>query len=92
MERIKLLDVARGLAIIGTLGTNIWIFGSSGYSVDLDETDISRIGSYISKFSDYLTNGKFLGLLTIMFGIGMQLKYASFQNRGLLGLNCTYGL
>ncbi len=83
MERIKLLDVARGLAIIGTLGTNIWIFGSAGYSVDLDETDISRIGSYISKFSDYLTNGKFLGLLTIMFGIGMQLKYASFQNRGL---------
>lgn len=84
MERIKLLDVARGLAIIGTLGTNIWIFGFADYSGEgVDETGVSVISSYISKFSDYLTNGKFLGLLTIMFGIGMQLKYTSFQNRGL---------
>lgn len=84
MERIKLLDVARGLAIIGTLGTNIWIFGFADYSGEgVDETGFSVISSYISKFSDYLTNGKFLGLLTIMFGIGMQLKYTSFQNRGL---------
>lgn len=84
MERIKLLDVARGLAIIGTLGTNIWIFGSAHYSIEgLEEAEFSIIGSYISKIIDYLTNGKFLGLLTIMFGIGMQLKYMSFQNRGL---------
>jgi len=84
MERIKLLDVARGLAIIGTLGTNIWIFGFADYSSEgVDEADFSVISSYITKFSDYLTNGKFLGLLTIMFGIGMQLKYTSFQNRGL---------
>jgi uncharacterized protein len=84
MERIKLLDVARGLAIIGTLGTNIWIFGSANYSIEgVEEAEFSIIGSYISKISDYLTNGKFLGLLTIMFGIGMQLKYTSFQNRGL---------
>lgn len=85
MERIKLLDVARGLAIIGTLGTNIWIFGFADYSFErvVDEAEYSTISSYISKFSDYLTNGKFLGLLTIMFGIGMQLKYARFQDRGL---------
>ncbi|MFJ7662555.1 DUF418 domain-containing protein [Lysinibacillus sp. NPDC097162] len=83
MERIKLLDVARGLAIIGTLGTNIWVFGSSHHTVEVDEVEISNIGSYISHFTDFLTNGKFLGLLTIMFGIGMQLKYTSFQNREL---------
>ncbi|MFJ7405625.1 MULTISPECIES: DUF418 domain-containing protein [unclassified Lysinibacillus] len=83
MERIKILDVARGLAIIGTLGTNIWIFGSAHHTMEVDEAELSIIGPYISNFTDFLTNGKFLGLLTIMFGIGMQLKYISFQNREL---------
>lgn len=83
MERIKLLDVARGLAIIGTLGTNIWVFGSSYPLLEVDEAEVSEIGSYISNVTNFLTNGKFLGLLTIMFGIGMQLKYTSFQNREL---------
>jgi len=29
-HRIRLLDILRGFAILGTLGTNIWIFSHSG--------------------------------------------------------------
>lgn len=30
MKRIVLLDILRGFAIVGTLGTNIWIFAYLG--------------------------------------------------------------
>ncbi|GGG24337.1 hypothetical protein GCM10007425_18550 [Lysinibacillus alkalisoli] len=71
MDRFTTLDIARGVAILGTLGTNIWIF-----TMSMDNT-------WISQAFTILTNGKFLGLLTLMFGIGMQLKYNSLQKRGL---------
>ncbi len=29
-QRIRLLDILRGFAILGTLGTNIWIFANLG--------------------------------------------------------------
>lgn len=71
MKRFRALDIARGVAIAGTLGTNIWIF------------TMSMEASFLSSLSSTLTNGKFLGLLTIMFGIGMQLKHNHLQKRGL---------
>lgn len=76
--RINMLDVVRGLAIIGTLGTNIWVFGGMGFS---DEP--SKLDDWISAVTNFLTNGKFLGLLTILFGVGMQLKYQSYMRREL---------
>ncbi|SES16457.1 uncharacterized protein SAMN04487944_12137 [Gracilibacillus ureilyticus] len=76
--RIRLLDILRGIAVLGTLGTNIWIFAHLG--------DLSFITTY--EYSDwwktedlmrmtvlFLVNGKLLGLLTLMFGVGMELKY-----------------
>ena len=71
MNRFRALDIARGVAILGTLGTNIWIFTRT-----MEMT-------WLSALSSALTNGKFLGLLTLMFGIGMQLKHDSLQRRGL---------
>lgn len=71
MNRFRALDIARGVAILGTLGTNIWIFTQT-----MEMT-------WLSALSSALTNGKFLGLLTLMFGIGMQLKHDSLQRRGL---------
>lgn len=29
-KRIRLLDILRGFAVLGTLGTNIWIFAHLG--------------------------------------------------------------
>lgn len=37
--RIRMLDVVRGLAIIGTLGTNIWVFGGMGFSDEPSKLD-----------------------------------------------------
>lgn len=72
-KRIRLLDVLRGFAIIGTLGTNIWLFTQPGDSISMFIDGGGR--SLIELLQSIFINGKFLGLLTIMFGIGLELKY-----------------
>ncbi|MGH3882831.1 MAG: DUF418 domain-containing protein [Pseudonocardiaceae bacterium] len=79
-QRIEVLDVLRGVAILGTLGTNIWIFtdpqGPAGVLNGLPATD--PVGQILG----FLTNGKFLALLSLMFGIGLELQYQSARRRG----------
>ncbi|MGH4009658.1 MAG: DUF418 domain-containing protein, partial [Pseudonocardiaceae bacterium] len=79
-RRIEVLDVLRGVAILGTLGTNIWIFtdprGPAGVLNGLTSPD--TLGQTLG----FLTNGKFLALLSLMFGIGLELQYQSARRRG----------
>ncbi|MGH3915051.1 MAG: DUF418 domain-containing protein [Pseudonocardiaceae bacterium] len=79
-RRIDVLDVLRGLAILGTLGTNIWIFtdpqGPAGVLKGL--TSLDPIGQTLG----FLANGKFLALLTLLFGMGLELQYQSARRRG----------
>ncbi|WTL31581.1 DUF418 domain-containing protein [Nocardia sp. NBC_01503] len=82
--RLPALDVLRGIAILGTLGTNIWIFTNSaglvGYVARLDEP--SGIWVWTERFLQQLAQGKFLGLLTIMFGIGLAIQRGSATRGG----------
>ncbi|GAB3431907.1 DUF418 domain-containing protein [Flindersiella endophytica] len=82
--RIVALDILRGVAIIGTLGTNIWIFtdpqGPVGFMSNLP--DPSTFTGAAESLLRSAANGKFLGLLTLMFGIGLELQYRSAQRRG----------
>jgi uncharacterized protein len=82
-HRIRLLDVLRGFAIIGTLGTNIWIFAESGYTDLYAESWSESIGSTLALLQEVFVNGKFLGLLTTLFGIGLELKYRKAQRESL---------
>lgn len=79
------LDVLRGIAILGTLGTNIWIFtdrvGLIGYLAR--SGDPTGVLLWVERFLQQLAQGKFLGLLTIMFGIGLAIQQRSAQRRGL---------
>lgn len=77
-ERITALDVLRGVAILGTLGTNVWIFtdprGAAGF---LDAPDGAAETALLA-----LSNGKFLALLSILFGVGLAIQHASAVRRG----------
>ncbi|GAB2532998.1 DUF418 domain-containing protein [Gracilibacillus alcaliphilus] len=92
MERIRLLDVLRGLAIIGTLGINIWIFSlmdsQGGFSDNEGLAYLESLDAFIYTLFIFLFNGKFLGLLTIMFGAGLELKRQKnlSANRKFLGV------
>ncbi|MEC3956148.1 DUF418 domain-containing protein [Nocardia sp. CDC153] len=83
-SRLGALDVLRGIAILGTLGTNIWIFtnveGLLGYVAHSDEPHGAWL--WIEKFLQQLAQGKFLGLLTIMFGIGLAIQQRSAAKAG----------
>ncbi|CCH29765.1 DUF418 domain-containing protein [Actinosynnema sp. NPDC047251] len=76
--RITALDVLRGVAILGTLGTNIWIFtdpdGPGGFL-----TGASGAGEALLRM---VSNGKFLALLSILFGIGLAVQHRSAVKRG----------
>ncbi|MFD0491636.1 uncharacterized protein A8924_0036 [Saccharopolyspora erythraea NRRL 2338] len=81
--RISALDVVRGVAIMGTLGTNIWIFTDpQGPAGMLSSADTGTFTANVEAFLRYLANGKFLALLTLMFGVGLELQYRSARRRG----------
>lgn len=84
-SRVVALDVLRGIAILGTLGTNIWILtdpeGIIGY--------INRLGApvedgwgWAERVLQQFAQGKYLGLLTIMFGIGLAIQQSPAQRAG----------
>ncbi|SMF00485.1 uncharacterized protein SAMN02744102_00876 [Paenibacillus barengoltzii] len=84
--RIRLLDILRGFAVLGTLGTNIWIFAHLG---DINYVFTfyhaawwSSLQDFVRVFVLFLVNGKLLGLLTIMFGVGLEMKYRQALKRG----------
>ncbi|ASR38431.1 hypothetical protein BAY61_29365 [Prauserella marina] len=81
--RIAALDIIRGVAILGTLGTNIWIFtdplGAAGFFA-LPEPD--SFDGFTETALRFLSNGKFLALLSLLFGIGLELQYRSAIRKG----------
>ena len=83
--RIRLLDILRGVAVLGTLGTNIWIFahlGDLGFITTGEFDGWWQTNDWIRMFVLFLVNGKLLGLLTIMFGVGVELKYRQALRHG----------
>ncbi len=84
--RSPVLDVLRGIAILGTLATNVWIFtdpeGLVGY-VNGTTAAVTPPGwRHLESLLQQLAQGKFLGLLTLMFGIGLELQRRSALRRG----------
>ncbi|WP_055108279.1 DUF418 domain-containing protein [Paenibacillus ihumii] len=84
-ERIRLLDILRGFAIIGTLGTNIWLFahlGNTDYLFTYAHYDWWASADVLIRYITlFLVNGKLLGLLTILFGAGLEIQFGRLQSR-----------
>lgn len=88
--RLPLLDVLRGAAVLGTLMTNVWIFASPGseWSVlqgglgapdPIADPSAANIAETVFRF---LADGKFLALLTVLFGVGLAIQFDSAARRG----------
>ncbi|MBF6180453.1 DUF418 domain-containing protein [Nocardia otitidiscaviarum] len=83
-SRVAALDVLRGIAILGTLGTNVWIFtdpeGLLGYLQGTEAANTAWM--WTERVLQQVAQGKFLGLLTIMFGIGLAIQQRSAARAG----------
>ncbi|MFI6284472.1 DUF418 domain-containing protein [Streptomyces sp. NPDC051018] len=85
--RLPLLDVLRGAAILGTLMTNVWVFTSPGsewgvLNGGMAEASFASLPDAVGSAMRMLANGKFLSLLTILFGVGLAIQYESAARRG----------
>ncbi|MGE7389853.1 DUF418 domain-containing protein [Streptomyces sp. NPDC004126] len=88
--RLPLLDVLRGAAILGTLMTNVWIFASPGSEWSVLQGGLSlpdpvadpSAATIAETAFRFLADGKFLSLLTILFGVGLAIQYDSAARRG----------
>lgn len=84
--RYAALDVLRGIAILGTLATNIWIFtnpeGLVGYLNNTAAAVTPPVWAGVEAVLQQLAQGKFLGLLTLMFGIGLEIQRRSAVRSG----------
>ncbi|WP_030667247.1 DUF418 domain-containing protein [Streptomyces rimosus] len=85
---MALLDVLRGVAILGTLMTNVWIFAAPGAEVGvlkggaaMSAFDASWPGMAEGTFR-FLADGKFLSMLTILFGVGLAIQFRSAAKHG----------
>ena len=85
-RRIASLDVVRGVAILGTLGTNIWLFshpwGLLGMLSEPVTPGTSAPAQTAQLLLMALAQGKFLALLSLTFGIGLAIQHASAVRRG----------
>ncbi|MGW3724881.1 DUF418 domain-containing protein [Streptomyces sp. NPDC000851] len=82
--RLPLLDVLRGAAILGTLMTNVWIFATPGseWAFLQGAATADPLGEPAEALFRFLADGKFLALLTILFGVGLAIQYDSAARRG----------
>ncbi|WP_454859355.1 DUF418 domain-containing protein [Promicromonospora soli] len=80
--RIAALDILRGVAILGTFASNVWIFTAPGGPAEWI-SDGFATADPVQRVLQALANGKFLGLLTLLFGVGLELQYRSMVRRGL---------
>lgn len=72
-SRLPVLDVLRGIAILGTLATNVWVFTNpSGLFGEFNGPPPTELLEVVLR---QLSTGKFLGLLSIMFGIGIAIQH-----------------
>ncbi|WP_187645579.1 DUF418 domain-containing protein [Streptomyces sp. TRM49041] len=87
-RRLPLLDVLRGVAILGTLMTNVWIFTAPGGEWGVLAAGPAggglsgSFGEAAESVFRLLADGKFLSLLTILFGAGLAIQYGSAERRG----------
>jgi len=78
-ERVDSLDIVRGVAIIGTLATNIWVFSHPWGLIGMlsAPTLPGESASAAQLVLMALAQGKFLALLSLTFGVGLALQHRS---------------
>ncbi len=90
-ERISILDVLRGFALMGILIMNMPGFSYSGWH----ESDGShywplQVDQLAEQVRNALFSGKFNSLFSVLFGLGFTIQFARMQQQDPLGADRLY--
>lgn len=85
-NRIELLDVLRGFAIVGILLSNIIILSGHVFTpiVDLDNMHLASLNSSLAIIAASIIQGKFYPILMILFGAGLYMQFRKSDQEGFL--------
>jgi uncharacterized protein len=82
-ERIHLIDILRGFALLGILLVNMHLFSNPIYTILMSPTTpppfIDRIAEWFIRFA---AEGKFYSLFSLLFGLGLTIQMSRAQARG----------
>lgn len=81
-ERVSLLDVLRGFALFGILLVNIRSYSAPLHAPALIPGWAAMAEGWVRAISLFLLDGKFIGIFTLLFGMGMALQVARAEARG----------
>lgn len=70
------------MAILGTFGMSVWFIALPGGAAAFSPVGADQVG-WLEAVMRAVPNGKLLALLTLLFGIGMELQYRAAVRRGL---------
>ncbi len=91
-ERAAILDVLRGIAILGILLNNIYAFSGYGFMSDEMRQEFStfKIDDALNFFQIVLVEGKFYTLFSLLFGIGFSIFLLRGEAKGINTLKVFY--
>ncbi len=91
-ERAQILDVLRGLAILGIFINNIYGFSGYGNFTDESKQPFSTypIDKVISFLQIMLVEGKFYSLFSLLFGIGFSIIIIRNEQKGMNAFKVFY--
>ncbi|MCX7839949.1 MAG: DUF418 domain-containing protein [Anaerolineae bacterium] len=82
-ERIQVIDVLRGFALLGILLVNMDLFARPGFTIMLPleatASGIERVAHWLVRF---LAEGKFYSLFSFLFGLGFAMQMIRGEERG----------
>ena len=83
-QRLQELDLLRGLALFGILFMNVQVFSFSLSAEALWASMFSGfLNSAIMKSTFLLVSQRFIGILSLLFGIGIAIQKQKFENNSI---------
>lgn len=72
------IDAVRGLAVLGIFFMNILFMGNSLFGYGATDP-AAATDTAVELFSRVFLEGRFIGLFTLLFGVGLAIQFASFS-------------
>ncbi len=79
-DRIQVIDILRGMALLGILLVNVHEVSSSWYVTDVSGTTIDRFTQILT---DIFFLNKFYTLFSFLFGLGMSIQMIRAEDKGV---------